>query len=381
MKEKQSKAREILKVAIATVTAVALFGGALWGVNIRTLHAATDGATYLPQTVEYVSIPDNPVPEDTQDLSFTLANITPEHVEIHQMAMSMDEAALVGARYIYDVFGECIDGMYIEFEFQNWDHMTRTIWFGVVSDVYRNSAARIQRSNELHEEFLTRFDAGVDLDATDYEWRNFLENYPYIPGRFYFSIDAITGERIDILRQSDVNRLWTREMSAIIEAYVDRVWDGNWGMVHANEIDPAVVEEFSHVAAGYAQRHFNNTVVVGVEFGGASTFLTVDDNNGVVYVVSLVFQVTDDTGRVASTVICQTNRTLNYISTMRNDMLPFEFEFGYDWYEYESEDGGMVRRRIHLTELTEESENTIRRELVEIDENYRILNRREQPEE
>jgi len=357
--------KEIGKVAIATVTAVALFGGLLWGVNIRTLHAAAEGETYLPQTVEEVSIPDPPVPEETQALSFSLTNVTEESIVISSLALSMEEAAQVGAQYILDVFGVCIDGMYIEFQFSNWDHMTRSVWFGVVSDVYRNSLFLNQRTNELHDEIMARIDAGECPETVRLDWQNMLEKYQYIPGCFYFFIDAVSGERIDIWRNSTANRGWTRENSAIIEAYVERELGGNWGHLFSQEADPAIIEEFSLIAAKYAQRHFNNSTVVDVEFSGESTSLTVDENNTVVRLIQLNFQVTDDTGRIATVIVCQNSRTLASIFTMSNDMIPIEIEVIGNWeiYEYVLDDGSTAFRRVLIEEATEEDENIrIRRE-------------------
>jgi len=113
---KQSKFKEIGKVAIATVMAVAIFGGALWGINSRTFLGATSVETSLPQTVEDISIPDPPVPEESQVINLAVSHVTRENVEISPRALSLEDAVHVGTRYILDVFGVDIKGMYLELE-------------------------------------------------------------------------------------------------------------------------------------------------------------------------------------------------------------------------------------------------------------------------
>jgi len=349
---KQRKFIELFRMALATVAAVGLFGVALLVVNQLTLQAATNGEASFPPAVDYVSIPDNPVPEGAQALDVTLVNITSEDVEIPQNALSLEEAALVSAQYIYDIFGASIDGMYIEFEYTDWEHVTRTLWFGVVSNVYRNSIVRNQRARELHDEFMARIEAGEDSEAIAAEWDLMMYNYQYVPGYFYLFIDAVTGERIEIWRQTESDGAWTREESAIIEAYIEREWGGSWGLPSFDDADPAVLAEFTPIVTQYTQRHFNNSTVADVEFNGKSTILRVV-NNEVTHITQLNFLVTDDTGRVASVRVCKDSRQVIAISTLRNDMIPRIMESDFidgdwgDWeeYKYEMEDGSIVIRR------------------------------------
>ena len=343
---------------------VGLFGCALLGTNIWMLHAATDSETYLPPAVEDIAIPDNPVPEETETLNINLTNVTVEETEIPSTALSMEEAAGIGAQYIMDIFGEDIDGMYIEFEFSDWDHMTRSMWFGVVSGVYRNSTQRNLRIRELRDEFATRSAASeYSIWIDDTYWYEIMNAYPYIHGYFYFMIDAITGERIDIWRPSATNRGWTREESDVITEYIEREWQNNWDDLFNRETDPAIIEEFSPIALDYAGRHFINSTVVDVEFNGAMISLVVDDNNAVVHLMSLAFLVTDDTGRVAGVIITQDDHMVTSISTSRNDIVPWdESSFGYwELEEYELEDGSIGVRRAPYVFREYDDETTTRR--------------------
>ncbi|MCL2361848.1 MAG: hypothetical protein FWC73_08565 [Defluviitaleaceae bacterium] len=346
------KFKEIARVTIATMAAVGIFGSALLGANTWTLQAATAGETYVPPAVEDVSIPDNPVPEEAQALGLTVINITDDAITIPSTALSMEEAVQVGARYIMDVFGADIDGMYIDFEFSDWDHMTRSLWFGIVSSVYRNTRERNQRLHEFNDAFLARINAGEDPDVLGDDWHSFDDKYPYIPGYFYFFIDAITGERIDIWRPSPSQhrwRAWSAEHSNLINEYVEHKWGGDWGAALSREITPATIDEYSLIAAAYAQRHFNNSTVVNVEFNDVSTSLVVGDNRTVEHVIFLAFIVTDDTGRAAGVLICKDNRMVISIHTNHNDVRPMELIQldDWDWVEldYVLDDGSTVIRR------------------------------------
>jgi len=354
MKVKQSKFKEISKAALATVVAVALFGGLLWGINTRTLHGATQGETYVSQTVEEVRIPDHPVPEEPETINLAaVTNITAKEVAISPSALSEDDAAWIGATYILEVFGVCIEGMYMELEFTGWDRTTRALWSGVVSHEDRNSIVRMQRANELHDDFMTRRNAGADRETIAIEWESMMENYRYVPGYFYFIIDAVTGERIDIWRNQEAMRGFVTDADDIITRYVYREWRGDWQAAITADVTPDDIARFSKIAADYTQRHFNNTTVSSVAFSWAVSSLIVEGDMNIMRQNSLIYTVMDDTGRVAQVTVCQHSSTVTAIHTSRNDQLLMEIGFPYNWITYEHplfEDDSAAIRRIREAE-------------------------------
>jgi len=357
------KLKEVCKVAIATVTAVGLSGGFLLGVNTWTLQAATSYQSYLPPAVEYVSIPDIVVPEDDHVLSLMLTNVSYD-IPIPTAAMSIEEAALVGAQYILDVFGKDIDGMYVELSFSDAHHLTRSLWFGVVSDVYRNTIYRNQRAAEVNQEIRDRLAAGECMDTIGHEWRAALDVNQYIFGEFYFAIDAITGERIEMTRNTSANRNWTREDAVVLEEYLYREWQGDRDRMNVRDVDPVIISDLSLIAWEYAQKHFINTTVISITYNGVSSSLFVE-NGAVVHAEYLMYYVIDDTGRVATITICSTSRDLVSISTSRNDIVLLESNASEHWVaiEHELEDGSTEIRRVPETN-NDTNETTRRRGLI-----------------
>lgn len=354
---KASKIKEILRVTAATITAVTIFGSALLGANLLTLQAATSGETYLP-VPQTVSIPDNPVdtvPEGFQPPTVNIINTTVGDCEVPPLALSLEEAAQIGAQYIWDMFGESIDGMYVELSFANWDHLTRAIWQGAVSTHDRDTLARNKYHNTLHEEMMTRTDAGEDPMELRRDIETRAQAMRYEQADFYFTIDAVTGMRIDVFKNSVVMRGMTMHESEAINEYIQRNWGhdrDNWHDAFTPDISRQEQEALVQVAKEYAQRHFNNTTVVNAEFGGAFVnFVYID---GVITrEISVNFRVTDDTGRDAYVAMHQ--GTVVSISTLRNDMvlttMRVEMEASHEWFSYEElDDYGYIRRRHILIE-------------------------------
>jgi len=319
----KSKIKEVAKVAISTVAAVGLFGGLLWGVNARTIQAATEYEGYVPQTVEYVSIPENPIPEDFYASNLTVLNTSFEGEIPSPLALSMEDAAQIGAQYIWDIFGERIDGMYVEMQFAGWDHMSRELWLGSVSNSNRDTVARRNRANELHNEIIARMEAGEDRDYIIESMGDISRFSMYVPGDFYFVIDAITGERIDIWRLAAINnRGFTMEEHEFLNDYIEREWGGDWSLLFAEVTDDSRAEVFSSIAKNYAQIHFTNTVIVDAVFMEAFSFPAVRGTT-VTHHISFSFNITDETGRVA-TVTLDENGALMTITTSVNDIIPSE---------------------------------------------------------
>ena len=353
---KASKVKEVLRVAAVTAVAVAVFGGALLGINTFVLQAATNGETYLPQAVAEVSIPDDPVEavaEGPKAPNLTVINTTfPQDVVIPPLALPMEDAAQIGAQYIMDVLGVCIDGMYVELTYiRGHEGISRTLWNGAVSSACRDTITRMLHWNEVNDELMARMESGVDRENADVDVLDTLidelNRYEYISAYFYFTIDAVTGQRIDIWQTSPGSRNATaREIEAINE-YLRRE-RGGYGRGCAPEISAEDKYELGQLAAEYAQRHFNNSAVVDVEFAHAFTNLVYAGNNNIARYIYAMFAVTDDTGRVAHVSICLNDRVLNSISTIRNDLI---HRYGTTYREEVVENITEERRIVRESEL------------------------------
>ena len=172
-------------------------------------------------------------------------------------AIDIEEAAELGAQYIFDIFGESIDGKYLRLTYANGIRSTQTYWYGEV------------------------FPAGIDIPTvlkdTSFELSNNMI--------FGFKINAVTRERVDIQRNLQGELEQEMETATAEE-----------------------VEQMMAIAYEYAQKHFTSTRVVGIEDPGS--LLT-----GPV----LGFEATDETGRVASIIIIRQTNQLWIIGTSHND--------------------------------------------------------------
>jgi len=352
---KHSKIKEYFKVAVSTVTAVAVFGGLLLGSNHLVLQAATGTETYLPAAVEDVGIPGNPVTDGHQTPDVTIIDITDASVTVPSTALSLQEAAQVGAQYIMDIFGENIDGMYLELEFANWGHMSRYLLQGVVSSQDRDTVARRNRSMDLRDKFMARIDAGECPREVRTEWAELemdSEENMYIRGYFYFTIDATTGERVDIRRIEPTITMNFNNGGdpEALNNYIETQWGGDWESALATDAAAQDLDEFIQLAKDYAQRHFTNTTVVDVEYNHSFASLIYSGNGNFSRSTILNFLATDDTGREALVTIEQDSRTVMSISTMHNDIQRIEFDVTD--IDIEALDGEMIYVRTHASSDT-----------------------------
>jgi len=76
----------------------------------------------------------------------------------------------------------------------------------------------------------------------------------------------------------------------------------------------------------YAQRHFESTAVLSVEFSNSFASLIYVGNGNFNRVYSANFYAIDETGRGAHITFELANRIMNSISTISNDFIPFDDE-------------------------------------------------------
>ncbi|MCL2361271.1 MAG: hypothetical protein FWC73_05610 [Defluviitaleaceae bacterium] len=325
------KPKKYLMTAIAIVASIGLLSG-----------CNSEDNTYQPASNENVRTQDSPTGEapvreehpthnPVQAQNLNLINTTFDGTQISSSALSKEEAAQVGARYIMDIFGESIDGMYVELEFSDWEHLNRSLWSGAVSFSRRNTLEQRARLNELNDEFMARYNAGEDPDDINADLMDSFLEQRYTLAHFYFTIDAITGKRIDI-RQTTPTTLMIMENQpsdhTVMDEYIEREWGGDWGAAFEANVTPQEIEELSPMALAYAQKHFHTTTVVDVAFESAFATLIYVGNSNFDRVVSASFLAIDETGREAIIAFEMPSRVLTSLSTFNNDFIPIEFEEG-----------------------------------------------------
>jgi len=328
---RQPMPKKILLTIIILVALIGLFGGC----------NNNENDIYQPASIEHVdasgSFDQDGYTDYNTNHNITIINTSFDEVVINPSALSLEEAANIGARYILDIFGESIDGMYMDLEFSDWDHMTRAMWSGAVTVNNRNTLDSRNELNELNQQLMDRNNAGEDIEDIFDDMAELFANHTYVLARFYFHIDAITGKRIDI-RQTTPEMLNqpVAEPNAL-ENFIEREWDGDWSAAFEADIDPHEIEEFNQLALLYAQKHFIETTVTDIEFSDVhATFLYIGGGNydqG----VSVSFSATDETGRVAFVTFDKTSRVLVSISTISNDFIPIEMEGNWEQRPREEE--------------------------------------------
>lgn len=233
-------------------------------------------------------------------------------------ALSMEEAAQLGAQYIRDVFGESIDGMYVLMQYMDLTFSSRQHWVG--------SVALTREATGLYD---WEWDGTTGLDALQTDVM------------FFFRIDATTGERISISYSAPQSRPQPSPFRDGTE-----FWDTAQGNIVQNMNDselmafvgltPEQLEAHTQKATTLAQSHFNNSTVTNVTLGqeihnsitgsffatGIGTILNIDaDGNIYGTLRGLTFTITDDTSREAIVSI-SLNSPFIHIDSLHNDIIP-----------------------------------------------------------
>jgi len=308
---KKTRYKEIAKMAAVSAFAIGIFSAALIGANNLAFAAATNGTQAIPSATEIADTPLVAAPADFQAPNLNVISSSSNNVHanntISAAAMSMENAAQIGAQYIWDVFGESIDGMYVEMMFANWPSHSRTYWLGGVSLTAPTSAedieSRIARNNDI---------------------------------LYRFAIDAVTGLRVDISpgfghlpQPSNEERqaLPARSISDEVMAW-HIAWDEKTtteritylGLSHAD------IEPYLQAAREFARSHFNNSALA-YETESFEVFHDMVDRFSIdsVGFGGIVFSLSDDTGREAEIWINAGTRCLrpgSGIRTQDNDFIP-----------------------------------------------------------
>jgi len=295
----KKKGKEIFKVVTATALSIGIFSAAFVGINDLALAAVTNVTESITLSAPPPIIPPSNTATNTgneapQTTDVTLSvHVGSVHIEGRDLipsanALSPEAAAQIGAQYILDVIGECIDGSTVWLHYSSMPSMTRSFWRGSV----------------------------IPSDSTDLNETT-----------FGFVLDAVTGERIDIFNAT--NQL--EGQMALTETIQNALMEARRNMdpdrfyeLRAGGPPPQQLDAHIEAATKYAERHFVKTEIVSVEFLGAvATHFDIDANgNLVVLGRQITFAVTDNTGRVADVTIGEETLTLIRISTQHNDLVP-----------------------------------------------------------
>jgi hypothetical protein len=275
------------------------------------LGAATGGTVIITaDTTPHFS--ENSLPEGYQSPELTIDGQDWSNPDVN--AMSREEAAEIGAQYIWEVFGESIDGLYVRMLSYSVPSETRAYWRGTVH----------------HEEFTLPFGLhsfiGVEITEEMVNEMRIIGNMSSPPEIFRFVIDAVTGERINISRDFDYgsdDMALLREMAQNEES---RMIMGNF---YQTVQPPDDITKYAQAALDAAQRHFTGTQAVSVVLDNVypAPYSFGRDSNGNIFVkyLSLNFLVTDSTGREAYVDVHET-KGVSGISTEHNDVMPGFYE-------------------------------------------------------
>ena len=283
---KKTKGKETLKVTMVAALAVGVFSMAFIGVNNLAFAAVTGETESFPSVTATVNIPvtDSIVPEDYQTPEFTVHVPENEWFIVSANALSPEDAAQIGASYIWAVFGERIDGKTVEMQYSAWPSHTRAYWHG-----------NVMGDDEIPQ--------------------------------FTFTICAVSGKRINITAttQRDISKEVIAEINALNTLNTLEAREKLIALrTQSPDLSPEQIEEYSQLAWDFAQKHFNSTEVVSVNFksSGSAGFGIDADGNIIASDFQLNFTVIDEAGREAEVGIGFNSKELNRIHTQHNDVVP-----------------------------------------------------------
>ncbi len=334
------KTNELRKIIVVSALALTLAATAFVGANNLVFAAAIQPET-IPHTDDIKSSYEvaNVATDNFQTPSLTVVfrenldkNGKPyPHNVPGSGAMSKEEAAQIGARYIFDMYGESINGKAVEMLYAAWPFSSKTYWVGTVANSVKDFETATLSDAELAEAAKNAGE-GTTIAAVG----------PAPEYLYRFSIDAVTGERVsinehlDIPEPTDLGEGKTYTLSPV--------------QMEAMQFEaPANVDEYAAVVRSFAQKHFNRSTVVSVEFHRISLNTgdrTATKSHGEAYREAyaadkdkpftftlyekgrdITFNVTDSTGRVANVTVDMDTKQITFFDTSNSDFIPgFNYE-------------------------------------------------------
>ena len=319
-----SSRTEIFKVTLGSLLAIGLFSLLFLGLNHLGFALAASQDAELPALGETITIPEILTREEFLMPDVTLIRTQTVHsmqIDERDFIMSMEEAARLGALYIWDMFGERIDGMIIELsynwvpmeEMEGWDrHYAQ--WTGIVMR-FDEDLLRFLQKNSQEMDLLRVTEPHVFSEFMEFLWAS---------RQFYFAIDALTGARMAINRPHDF-QFEILDAEDPPQATVTRLeaWDAFY-MWHRARIDgepdpfpsnltAEEMELLTQLAYTYAGRHFMVANATEVLFENAEPIEFARDETGTIVAADflLTFTVADDAGRSAIISIFRNEQRLS----------------------------------------------------------------------
>jgi len=345
-----NKGKELIAVATVCVLSIGVFSGAYIALNDQIFARATSeptllapppevavsenytepenerildqspavAASYTDSGAEYV--PENVTKNETGEFvvpALTVMASPDQESEISVVAMSIEDAAQTGARYIWDVFGANIDGMYVRMFYGDHASQINTWWVGNV------------------------FTENPDHPTQNYVVHPFTYEKRALP-IYTFVVNAITGQRIDVSYISPQGIPENIYISPEVKSYRgdDDSMSFRWALLESGWFDMDIYEQiellglsdealeaYLQTAKRLAEAQFNTTSVSNVQL---DTFWANGMIDGVVDLATIVFVALDSTGREAIITISASDAVFQSIniSTQHNDFVP-GFEFYY----------------------------------------------------
>ena len=307
--------KEVIKIILASALCLGVLTVGFFTVHNLSLAAETEGVE-LPEpeinqpAVATLVVNETPeISEESQktEIAFEVvlnsSNATPD-----ANTLSAEAAAEIGAQYILDMFGVCVDGKTITMTY--WGQhpsQTRSIWGGSIGRTYfyDEDSQRMIEDTDTTSSTINRF----MIEDTD---------------TISFSIDAVTGERISIHSNADFPELSEEVRAALEEIFNNSDGRATEEMIALRTGAPVEYDKFIEAVRAHAQRHFVNTEIVSVEFMTANAIAYNLDENGNLYITNrqLIFEVIDSTGRVAEMAVVEATKRFVWLDTSTNDIIP-----------------------------------------------------------
>jgi len=277
--------KDIIKITIFSVLAIALLGSAFMGINHLTLVKASHHIERIKLVTPEVNLEQLQKQEQTNFnltvVEASLKNEVPEE-ELEFMGysfvkpdkvLSIDEAAQIGAQYIYDMLGENIEGKFVVMNYFERNTYSRPYWQGLVGN-----------SEEV-------------LESREYD--------------FVFLIDAVTGERIGIDNHVGLNRSETTL--------------NNLSWNDSTDLSDEQIVNYKKVVNDFAELHFKNSAVNRIDFIGVDWLGAIRDDTGE-FVLEWIarFNVIGDTGRMAEAAITLESQQLRHFCTQVSDRIDLD---------------------------------------------------------
>ncbi len=336
---KKTKTHELRRIVCVSALALAFAATAFIGVNDVVFAAATQPET-IPQTddIKSAEIITDVLPDGFKVPTLNVIWNENEGYDQNQPkadTMSYEEAAEIGARYIFDMYGESIDGKTVKMLYSAWPFSTKTYWHGTVANSEDDLTVP-----ELSKAELVELIKNAAPDSTVVATGDAIE------ALYDFSIDAVTGERVSINSHPDI--------PTPTNLGEGKTYTLSPVQMEAMQFEaPANVAVYADVARAFAQKHFSHSTVASVEFhrislntgdraatkkhGEAYRKAYEDDKNKPFTFTlyekgrDITFNVTDSTGRVANVTIDIDTKQITFFDTSGSDFVP--------GYSYEGEGG------------------------------------------